>query len=64
MLLLVGAEFTRVYAEKQGSRASQRAAEDSDPHTRGGTSRTSEGATVPTNRGEIGPSVSSGRASR
>lgn len=52
MLLLIGAEFTRVYAEKHGSRASRQAAEDADPRTRGATSRTSEGATVPTERGE------------
>jgi membrane protein len=64
MLLLIGAEFTRVYAEQRGSRASQHAAEDADPKTRGGTSRTTEGATVPTERGEVAPPVSSGRRSR
>lgn len=47
MLLLIGAEFTRVYAEKHGSRMSSSAAEDSDPHTRGATAHTSEGSTVP-----------------
>lgn len=52
MLLLIGAEFTRVYAEERGSRASKQAAEDADPGTRGGTTRTTEGATIPTQRGE------------
>jgi membrane protein len=52
MLLLIGAEFTRVYAEERGSLASKRAAEDADPTTRGGTARTTEGATIPTQRGE------------
>jgi membrane protein len=52
LLLLLGAEFTRVYAEQRGSLASKKAAEDADPGTRGGTSRTTEGATVPTQRGE------------
>jgi membrane protein len=52
MLLLIGAEFTRVYAEARGSRASKQAAEDADPGTRGGTGRTTEGATIPTERGE------------
>jgi membrane protein len=64
MLLLIGAEFSRVYAEQRGSRASQRAAEDADPRTRGATSRTTEGATVPTERGDVSPPVGSGRRSR
>ncbi len=46
MILLFGAEFTRVYAEKHGSRVSQRAASDGDPKTRGATGATTEGATV------------------
>jgi membrane protein len=51
MLLLIGAEFTRVYAEERGSLASKQAAEDADPTTRGGTARTTEGATIPTRSG-------------
>jgi membrane protein len=58
MLLLLGAEFTRVYAEERGSHASKRAAQDADPQTRGSTSQTSEGATSPTRAaircGELG----------
>lgn len=46
MLLLFGAEFTRVYAEHHGSLASQQAAHDGDPATRGATGHTSEGSTV------------------
>jgi membrane protein len=52
MLLLIGAEFTRVYAEERGSLASKQAAEDANPATRGSTARTSEGATIPTERGD------------
>ena len=57
MLLLIGAEFTRVYAEKHGSLKDQHAAEDADPRTRGGTSRTTEGATVATQRGDTDDAV-------
>ncbi len=48
MILLLGAEFTRVYSEKHGSRMSQHAASDGDPKTRGATDATAQGATVGT----------------
>lgn len=46
LLFLIGAEFTRVFAEEHGSLASQQAARDADPQTRGATQNTSDGATV------------------
>ncbi|MEA2665662.1 MAG: hypothetical protein QOI11_2606, partial [Candidatus Eremiobacteraeota bacterium] len=54
MILLFGAEFTRVYAEKHGSLASQHAASDGDPKTRGATPSTAQGATVATGAGDAG----------
>jgi membrane protein len=54
MILLFGAEFTRVYAEKHGSLASQHAASDGDPKTRGATPSTTQGATVATGAGDAG----------
>lgn len=58
MLLLVGAEFTRVYAEYRGSPAAREAARDGDPSTRGATTLTTAGATT----GERTPAEGARRA--
>ncbi len=65
MILLFGAEFTRVYAEKHGSRVSQQAASDGDPKTRGATPSTTQGATVgPGAKGDAGAGTAQDEAAK